>query len=123
MLTGAACIDDLQTIKSEVTQVIQNHFLNLNPAGLSKWFSYSPGVTACESTIKQITISDLYTTKALSTIYCGQLKKRNEVDTSVIGLRATKWNRLSEASKLFDAIGLLCPIVIRGKILLQKLWP
>jgi len=37
-------------------------------------------------------------------------------------VRATKRNILSVTSKLFDPLGLLSPIVIRGKIQLKELW-
>ena len=37
-------------------------------------------------------------------------------------VKATKRNILSISSRLFDPLGLLCPIVTKAKMLLQELW-
>ena len=37
-------------------------------------------------------------------------------------LKATKRNILSVSSRLFDPLGLLCPLVTKSRILLQELW-
>lgn len=118
MLTGAACIDELKTIKSKDTQVLQTAGFEL-----SKWFSNSPEVTASEGTVKPITISDSDSTKALGISWTpSEDALKFKIDTFVMVLRATKKNILSLTSKLFDPLGLLSPIVIRGKIPLQELW-
>ncbi|KAL7724792.1 hypothetical protein ACLKA6_000428 [Drosophila palustris] len=39
-----------------------------------------------------------------------------------MGLRASKRNILSVSSRLFDPLGLLSPLIIKAKILLQELW-
>ena len=44
------------------------------------------------------------------------------METSVKDLKATKRSILSVSSRLFDALGQLCPIGIKSKILLQELW-
>lgn len=118
MLTGAACIDELKSIKSEVNHVFQTEVFEL-----SKWFSNSPEVTASEGTVKPITISDSDSTKALGISWTpSEDALKFKIDTFVMVLRATKRNILSLTSKLFDPFGLLSSIVIRGKIPLQELW-
>ncbi|XP_033250890.1 uncharacterized protein LOC117189926 isoform X3 [Drosophila miranda] len=118
LLTGAACVKELRAIKSEVSQVLQTTGFEL-----TKWFSNSPEITASESTAKPITISDSESTKALGISWLPTDDAfKFKIDNSVMGLRATKRNILSVTSKLFDPLGLLSPIVIKGKILLQELW-
>jgi hypothetical protein len=41
---------------------------------------------------------------------------------SFASAKPTKRNILSAASRLFDPLGLLCPIVTKAKMLLQELW-
>ncbi|XP_051864115.1 uncharacterized protein LOC127566213 [Drosophila albomicans] len=104
MLTGAACVEDLKTIKSEVSQILLEAGFEL-----AKWFSNAPGFSASDSTPKPITISE-------TDVF------QFRIDDSFMGLKATKRNILSVTSRLFDPLGLLSPLIIKAKILLQELW-
>jgi len=67
------------------------------------------------STVKPITISD--STKTLGIVW---LPHEDvfifKLDESFMSVRATKRNILSVTSKLFDSLGLLSPLIIKGKI-------
>ena len=73
--------------------------------------------------MRQLEIQDSDSTRVLGKIWRTDddvlnFKLENEYDK----LPATKRNILSISSRLFDPLGLLAPIVINAKILLQKLW-
>ncbi|KAH8397335.1 hypothetical protein KR215_012189, partial [Drosophila sulfurigaster] len=117
MLTGAACVEDLKTIKSEVSQILLGAGFEL-----AKWFSNAPGFSASDSTIKPITISETDATKTLGVIWLpNEDVFQFRIDDSFMGLKATKRNILSVTSRLFDPLGLLSPLIIKPKILLQEL--
>ncbi|XP_062141904.1 uncharacterized protein LOC133849885 [Drosophila sulfurigaster albostrigata] len=118
MLTGAACVEDLKTIKSEVSQILLGAGFEL-----AKWFSNAPGFSASNSTPKPITISESDATKTLGVIWLpNEDVFQFRIDDSFMGLKATKRNILSVTSRLFDPLGLLSPLIIKAKILLQELW-
>ncbi|XP_037931322.1 uncharacterized protein LOC119666116 [Teleopsis dalmanni] len=72
---------------------------------------------------KSLNITDIDTTKALG-IQWHTTKDvfKFQLDDTYLNLRATKRNILSISARLFDPLGLLCPIVVKAKILLQVLW-
>lgn len=63
-------------------------------------------------------------TKILGLLWCPErdvFKYKIEI-TALNDLPVTKRNILSQIASLFDPLGLVGPIVIRAKILMQKLW-
>ncbi|KAL7723878.1 hypothetical protein ACLKA6_004304 [Drosophila palustris] len=117
LLTGAACVENLQIIKSEVSQILQGAGVEL-----TKWFSNSPEFSATNAS-KPITISESDTSKTLGVLWLPTEDVfQFKIDDSFMGLRATKRNILSVSSRLFDPLGLLRPLIIKAKILLQELW-
>jgi len=74
---------------------------------LKKWFSNTLDVTEYESTVKSIPISDSESTKTLG--ISGLINEDAFKFQIVMGLRTV-------TSKLFDPLGLLSPIVVRGNI-------
>jgi len=116
MLTGA--VEELKTNKSEVSKVLITASFELK-----MWFLNSVDVTASESTDKSIPISDSESTKGLGISWLpNEDSFKFQIDNTVMGLPATKGNILTVTSKLFDPLGFLSPVLIRGKILLQELW-
>jgi len=116
MLTGA--VEELKTNKSEVSKVLITASFELK-----MWFLNSVDVTASESTDKSIPISDSESTKGLGISWLpNEDSFKFQIDNTVMGLPATKRNILTVTSKLFDPLGFLSPVLIRGKILLQELW-
>ncbi|XP_055916442.1 uncharacterized protein LOC129949183 [Eupeodes corollae] len=117
MLTGA---DDLETLTRKRNEVVAI----LNSAGLelSKWNSNHCSLIQ-EATRKEFKLTESNLTSTLgiawnpSTDQFSFSYKPNQTYT-----RYTKRSILSLASSLFDPMGLLSPIIIRAKIVLQQLW-
>ncbi|XP_055855988.1 uncharacterized protein LOC129919162 [Episyrphus balteatus] len=117
MLTGA---DDLETLTRKRNEVVSI----LNSAGLelSKWNSNHFSLIQ-EATRKEIKLTESNLTSTLgiawnpSTDQFSFSYKPNHTYT-----KYTKRSILSLSSSLFDPMGLLSPIIIRAKIVLQQLW-
>ncbi|XP_073821413.1 uncharacterized protein [Musca autumnalis] len=116
LLTGAADLSSLITICDQVTTI-------LSSAGfkLTKWFSNHPDFneTSCS---EKLLHSDSETARALGIHWA----PRNDVFKFYIeggfqDMKATKRHILSISSRLFDPLGLLCPIITKAKMLLQEL--
>ncbi|KAF0751198.1 Uncharacterized protein FWK35_00016915, partial [Aphis craccivora] len=95
---------------------------------LRKWMSNSSELLADMPNIgnKSMTIMELENkmTKILGLLWCPErdvFKYKIEI-TALNDLPVTKRNILSQIASLFDPLGLVGPIVIRAKILMQKLW-
>lgn len=122
MLTGADSIEELRHIQLEVTQV-----LALGCFGLHKWSSNVQNFfTAADSVEnKNITLnldSDSEP-KTLGLIWdtkhdCFKYTISNFKTNNKI----TKRTILSNISQIFDPLGLIGPVIIQAKILIQKLW-
>ncbi|XP_075151043.1 uncharacterized protein LOC142225150 [Haematobia irritans] len=117
LLSGANDIDTLMQIRSEVIQI-----LNACGFSLAKWHSNVKGFGSDES-VMQLDVHDATFTRALGVNW----KPQDDViffhlDNDFSNLPATKRNILSVSSRLFDPLGLLSPIIIKAKILLQQLW-
>ncbi|XP_055919381.1 uncharacterized protein LOC129951309 [Eupeodes corollae] len=118
LLTGANDFETLKTIKNETQEVLRKGGFQL-----AKWFSNHPEFYNIESTEKSINFNDSDSTKTLG--ICWHPKEDMfsfNLDDNFHDLRATKRNILSVSARLFDPLGLLCPIVTKAKILLQELW-
>ena len=88
---------------------------------LTKWFSNHPEFLSSLQREKLIH-SDSDSAKALGIHWI----PKNDVfkfhlEDKFQNLKATKRNILSVSSRLFDPLGLLCPLVTKSKILLQEL--
>ncbi|XP_037929892.1 uncharacterized protein LOC119664680 [Teleopsis dalmanni] len=118
LLTGADSFNELETIRRQVTQILETAGFQL-----AKWFSNHPTYQDDKQLKKSLNITDIDTTKALG-IQWHTTKDvfRFQLDDTYLNLRATKRNILSISARLFDPLGLLCPIVVKAKILLQELW-
>lgn len=95
---------------------------------LRKWMSNSSELLTDIPDIgnKSMTIMELENemTKILGLLWCPErdvFKYKIEI-TKLNDLTVTKRNILSQIASLFDPLGLVGPIVIRAKILMQKLW-
>ena len=115
MLTGAGTLEELEHIKTEISSLLSIYGLTL-----SKWNSNHCSIqTASEL---QLDLDQETVAKTLGTIwntkedlFCFKLPV---IDFS----SPTKRSVLSTAARIFDILGLLSPIVIRIKILLQEMW-
>ena len=116
MLCGANTVQHLLKIKHEVTEILRKGGFELD-----KWHSNHPEFI--HDTTKHINIDEGSTTSALGIkwiqnldelVFSFELKPNNS--------KTSKRVILSIASSLFDPMGLIAPIIIRAKILLQELW-
>lgn len=122
LLTGAESASELIAIKNNLVAI-------LNSAGfpLRKFSSNDPEIltdiiTHNESTIKHL-VTETRGAKTLG-ISWNSSSDNFEYHSKVKPLNSpiTKRAVLSTISQIFDPLGLVGPIVIQGKILMQKLW-
>lgn len=120
LLTGGDNIEEVEQLQREVSSVLESGGFHLN-----KWLSNSDVVLqtiVASASDAILNIGDNNETKTLG--LCWESKSDSlyyTVSTSV-NKRITKRSVLSELSQLFDPLGLLSPIIITGKIILQSLW-
>ena len=104
-MTGGESYEDLITIRNQVTTILNSAGFNL-----TKWSSNHPKF-----------ISTLRRERGLHWSPKNDSLKFH-LENSFKDFKATKRNILSVSSRLFDSLGLLCPISIKSKVLLQELW-
>ncbi|XP_065356294.1 uncharacterized protein LOC135950691 [Calliphora vicina] len=117
MITGANDLDSLQIIKGEVTD-IWNH----SKFSLSKWHSNCPELNLVNQGTKEVRIDNDVTTTLGISWYPSDNTFRFEFRPYKSFSKNTKRSILSVTSTLFDPMGLISPLIIKAKILLQKLW-
>ena len=118
LLTGADDFEKLSRIYDEVNCILQSAGFSL-----AKWFSNHPKFALDDRAEKALQFNTSDATKTLGLIWVPEedhFKFNLELD--FLELKATKRNILSVAARLFDPLGLLCPLVTKAKILLQELW-
>ncbi|XP_017477896.1 PREDICTED: uncharacterized protein LOC108367719 [Rhagoletis zephyria] len=115
MLCGADSIDALRTVKSQVSAVLER-----GSFPLSKWHSNHVDFRECQTSKELNFTEDLVTLgitwDQLEDVFLFTFAPK-EIHTAV-----TKRTILSIASSLFDPLGLLAPLLITSKIVLQELW-
>ncbi|KAL7726592.1 hypothetical protein ACLKA6_010457 [Drosophila palustris] len=121
MLAGADSLTELDTICSQVTEILHS-----GGFPLAKWASNRHNQSGESDASEEISIKidEQSSVKTLGMHWAPQeyvFKYHLDVD-SFASLKPTKRNILSIASRLFDPFGLLCPIVTKAKMLLQELW-
>ncbi|XP_037959088.1 uncharacterized protein LOC119688482 [Teleopsis dalmanni] len=116
LLTGADTVEELCIKVSQVTKIAANAGLQL-----AKWSSNHKNWLN-SSDEYQILLNEDDITKTLGLawrpsddVFCFQYKQQ-------VSKAATKRTILSVVARIFDLLGLLSPIVIRCKILIQELW-
>jgi hypothetical protein len=119
LLTGASSVQEATKLKQEI-----NHILNKAGFEMSKWASTSVELMSSgQNNEKPIDLSDDQQTKTLGVVwdynkdfltYQVNLKYKNET--------ATKRLMLSVIAQLWDPLGLISPIIIKTKLILQKMW-
>ncbi|KAL7724582.1 hypothetical protein ACLKA6_010159 [Drosophila palustris] len=121
MLAGADSLTELDTICSQVTEILHS-----GGFPLAKWASNRHNQSGESDASEEISIKidEQSSVKTLGMRWAPQedvFKYHLDVD-SFASLKPTKRNILSIASRLFDPLGLLCAIVTKAKMLLQELW-
>ncbi|KAJ8960430.1 hypothetical protein NQ318_013713 [Aromia moschata] len=122
MLTGAETIEHAQYICREVSRVLKSGCFELR-----KWCSNDPlvlqniGETNLSFGILEIGADE--STKTLGLHWsCKNDKLLYNVEKIFNDQKCTKRTILSLAAKIFDPLGLLGPVIVIAKILLQSLW-
>ncbi|XP_037959952.1 uncharacterized protein LOC119689235 [Teleopsis dalmanni] len=117
MISGADDLETLQAIKNETTEILD--FYNLS---LTKWNSNNVNITA-----PNVKLTDIETARDMA-CPLGMLWNTKEdyfcftFQSTNIPESHTKRNILSLASSLYDPLGVISPLIIKAKILLQQLW-
>ncbi|XP_075154313.1 uncharacterized protein LOC142227952 [Haematobia irritans] len=116
ILTGAENIPDLLRKKEEIIEVLGRACLSL-----SKWNSNCNQISAQMDDIFLKTDNE-YISKTLGLIW----KSKSDVFSFQFDLEnpkiITKRSILSAVSKIYDVLGLISPITVSYKILIQELW-
>ncbi|XP_033307895.1 uncharacterized protein LOC117209710 [Bombus bifarius] len=120
-LTGAETKDEALTLRTELTKLLQLAGLNIR-----KWASNDNDLLhglSLEETNHQHFLGDSQTLKTLGVFW-------NSFDDSILysvevkptPSRVTKRIISSEIAKIYDPLGLLAPVIVRAKMLLQRIW-
>ncbi|GJQ66386.1 hypothetical protein Trydic_g8493 [Trypoxylus dichotomus] len=123
-LSGSDTVEEAQLLCNQVSQILQGGCFELR-----KWISNNPQI-----------LTVLNSSKVSSPQVI--LFKQSEVKDKTLGIQwnwstdnltysipnynktrpFTKRNLLSDISKIFDPLGLLSPVVVNAKLLIQKIW-
>ncbi|XP_050493066.1 uncharacterized protein LOC126874753 [Bombus huntii] len=121
VLTGAETKDEALTLRTELTNLLQLAGLNIR-----KWASNDNDLLhglSLEETNHQHLLGDSQTLKTLGVFW-------NSSDDSILysvevkptPSPVTKRIISSEIAKIYDPLGLLAPVIVRAKMLLQRIW-
>lgn len=122
LISGAATIEEAFKLRNNISNLLaKSGFL------LRKWASNNKNILKSETSqlnTSHYSISDDKDIKALGVFWSPSddtLKYSTNFNTNLKG-RITKRFILSIISQIFDPLGLLAPVNMRAKLILQKLW-
>ena len=115
MLTGAGTLEELEHIKTEISSLLSIYGLTLSKCNSNHCSIQTASELQLDLDQETVakTLGTIWNTK--EDLFCFKLPV---IDFS----SPTKRSVLSTAARIFDILGLLSPIVIRIKILLQEMW-
>ncbi|XP_076375571.1 uncharacterized protein LOC143258910 [Megalopta genalis] len=121
LLTGAATVEETISIRDEVSDLLHHAGLNI-----CQWASNCPtilqGLPEGSVNVKLEAHDD----KTLKTLGVAWNSLEDSIVYSVtpiaVDTRVTKRTILSNIAKIFDPLGLLGPVIITAKLIMQKLW-
>jgi len=123
LITGTNTVQEAVTLKNEITQILSEYGFNLR-----KWVSNNCEVVSkinCENNDKYYVHENEFK-KALGLVWHAKLDfltyTVKDMDLSGSNQSLTKRSILSNISSIFDPLGLMSPIIIRAKLLIQLLW-
>ncbi|XP_076391767.1 uncharacterized protein LOC143265171 [Megachile rotundata] len=115
LLTGAQTSTELNKLKSDITKILLQSGMHLR-----KWATNCPEIESIIHNNQEIVIEkDPKTLGLLWSPKTDQLNFRIKFNDSS---RITKRVILSEIAQLFDPLGLLGPLIVTAKLILQRLW-
>lgn len=114
--------DTLQEAKEAVIQL--KELLNEGKFPIHKWCSNSPHVLEHIPPEEQELLTEDNTIKSLGLIWqpTTDILRIAGVSLANDNRRATKRTIYSDIAKLYDPLGLVAPVVVRAKLLVQQLW-
>ncbi|XP_078051341.1 uncharacterized protein LOC144477492, partial [Augochlora pura] len=120
LLTGANSIDDAAKLIAELIKVLQRGGMNLR-----QWASNKPQLLKGlqERTTEECLCLDAQAVKKTLGIYWHP--RKDTIGYKVIGdnsTQTTKRSVLSKIAQLFDPLGLLGPVIVKAKTIMQLLW-
>ncbi|XP_078051509.1 uncharacterized protein LOC144477649 [Augochlora pura] len=120
-ITGASTLDEALSLRNELTNLLNTAGLNIR-----QWASNHPALLqglAEENVNKILQLGESSTIKTLGVVWNSSDDTISyAVTTSKSIGPITKRTISSEIAKIYDPLGLLGPVIIVAKILLQKLW-
>ncbi|XP_076664815.1 uncharacterized protein LOC143367133 [Andrena cerasifolii] len=119
LLTGANTFREAQVLRDEIINILQRGGLNIR-----QWTSNEPklltGLT--KEQIHPKVFEDSTTVKTLGIFWNAREDNISYTVNSNITERITKRTILSSIARIFDPLGLLGPVTITAKIIMQQLW-
>lgn len=122
LITGAKSVSDLITIRKNIMHVLSSGCFELRQIK-SNNSSLIEELTSQNFMSKHL-VSQNQSAKTLGIMWNSELDnfEYNSKLTLINPKEVTKRTILSSVSQIFDPLGLLGPVIIQAKILLQKLW-
>lgn len=122
LITGADSLGTLIQLKEEIIEILEGGCFQLR-----KWLSNDAEILRSQNNpvgkdLVQYIISDSPCVKTLGLLWNSEQDSLRVVFKINRCQSVTKRSMLSSIAQIFDPLGLVGPITLRGKILLQKLW-
>ncbi|XP_072398095.1 uncharacterized protein [Diabrotica undecimpunctata] len=121
LLTAADTIENVQNLKAKITDIVKGGGFYLR-----KWVSNRKEILNDERDLSVDTehyFSDKDVTNTLGVLWnSNENTLQYSINTDKSHTRVTKKIILSTIARIFDPMGLLGPVVIRAKLIMQQLW-
>ncbi|XP_029054961.2 uncharacterized protein LOC114882244 [Osmia bicornis bicornis] len=118
LLTGAQSALEIQKLKTEITRVLSQAGMHLR-----KWASNCPNIHMASDGVgnsKEITADK--DPKTLGLLWAPTTDELGFTIMPTTSRRVTKRSILSDIAQIFDPLGLIGPVVVTAKLILQRLW-
>lgn len=121
LLTGASTFQDAVNLRNDLIELLKIGGFNIR-----KWASNDPQLINCFSSKPSTAFMSLDPSETIKTLGLHWDATNDSilytVKISDLIKPITKRSMLSQISKLFDPLGLLGPVVVLAKIMIQQLW-
>ncbi|XP_057339521.1 uncharacterized protein LOC130677020 [Microplitis mediator] len=120
LLTGANTIPEAEVLRNELNEILKKGGFNLR-----KWASNEPSLLYNCDEHPVTTHMSLDPDTAIKTLGIHWNAREDNIFYSVNACKpkaVTKRSILSQIAKLFDPLGLLGPVILHAKIIMQSLW-
>ncbi|XP_076384529.1 uncharacterized protein LOC143263451 [Megalopta genalis] len=119
LLTGADTLEEAQTVRNQVINLLAKGGLNIR-----QWRSNEPRLLT-DLSAQQVhpkVFGDATTVKTLGVVWDATGDIIRFTVNHNVTTRVTKRSILSSVAKIFDPLGLLGPVTILAKLMIQQLW-